>query len=97
MSQNLQQLKEWIGRFGDPRDPKVDPIDWIERIPFTETREYVAKVMSNVQIYRARLGEGGRALRLDEDLVRARGKTGLPAGTPGKDEGGTSGGTTASA
>jgi hypothetical protein len=31
------RVKEWIERYGDPRDPKVDPIDWVERIPFPET------------------------------------------------------------
>ena len=38
----------------------VDPIDWIHRIPIEETREYVQKVLSNIQIYRARLGESQR-------------------------------------
>ena len=83
------RARQWIREFGDPRDPKVDPIDWIERIPFTETREYVAKVMSNVQIYRARLGEGAKALRLDEDLIRARGKNIVPSSAANKDEAGT--------
>jgi soluble lytic murein transglycosylase len=66
------RAREWIREFGDPRDPKVDPIDWIERIPIQETREYVAKVLANVQIYRARIGEEQAALRLEEDLNRAR-------------------------
>jgi soluble lytic murein transglycosylase len=66
------RARQWIKEFGDPRDPKVDPIDWIERIPFQETREYVGKVLANIQIYRARLGEGQAALRLEEDLNRAR-------------------------
>lgn len=66
------RARQWIREFGDPRDPKVDPVDWIERIPFQETREYVAKVLANIQIYRARLGEGQAALRLEEDLNRAR-------------------------
>lgn len=65
------RTKQWIAEFGDPRRPGVDPIDWIERIPIEETRRYVAKVLSNIQIYRARLGEK-EALRLDEDLARAR-------------------------
>lgn len=65
------RTREWIEEFGDPRDANVDPIDWIERIPFEETRRYVAKVLSNIQVYRARLGEK-TALRLDEDLKRAR-------------------------
>jgi peptidoglycan lytic transglycosylase len=65
------RARQWIREFGDPRDPKVDPIDWIERIPFSETRLYVGKVLSNIQIYRARLGQDRSALRLEEDLNRA--------------------------
>ena len=42
---------------GDPRDPKVDAVDWVERIPFSETRNYVQRVMENVQVYRQRFGE----------------------------------------
>jgi soluble lytic murein transglycosylase len=76
------RARQWIREFGDPRDPKVDPIDWIERIPIQETREYVPKVLANIQIYRARLGEEQPALRLEEDLNRAR----IAAG-----QGGTSG------
>ena len=72
--------REWIRAFGDPRDPKMDPIDWIERIPFQETREYVAKVLSNIQIYRARLGNEEGALQLDLDLVRGQGRTSTPSG-----------------
>lgn len=66
------RARQWIREFGDPRDPKIDPIDWIERIPIQETREYVSKVLANIQMYRARLGQEP-ALRLDEDLVRGRG------------------------
>lgn len=68
--------REWIRAFGDPRDAAVDPVDWIERIPFLETREYVAKVLSNIQVYRARLGNEEGALQLDLDLNR--GKQGKP-------------------
>ncbi len=50
-------VQKWIAMHGDPRDPKVDPIDWIEQIPFTETRDYVQRVMENLQVYRARLHE----------------------------------------
>jgi soluble lytic murein transglycosylase len=66
------RARQWIGKLGDPRSAKVDVVDWIERIPFTETREYVAKVLSNIQVYRARLGDGQRALQLEEDMRRAR-------------------------
>lgn len=64
------RARQWIKEFGDPRDPKVDPIDWIHRIPFEETREYVQKVLSNIQVYRARLGDEANALRLNADLRR---------------------------
>jgi soluble lytic murein transglycosylase len=69
------RAREWIKEFGDPRDPKVDPIDWIHRIPFEETREYVQKVLSNIQVYRARLGEEETALRLNADLKRVSAAT----------------------
>ncbi len=63
------RVKEWIERFGDPRDPKVDPIDWVERIPFSETRNYVQRVMENVQVYRVRFG-GDTRLLIEADLKR---------------------------
>ena len=65
------RAREWIREFGDPREKHIDPIDWIHRIPITETREYVQKVLSNVQIYRARLGDGANAVRLNADLRRS--------------------------
>lgn len=64
------RTRQWLRELGDPRDPKVDPIDWIYQIPFEETRDYVQKVLSNVQIYRARLGANEGSIR--EDLLRAR-------------------------
>jgi soluble lytic murein transglycosylase len=63
------RLKEWLAKYGDPRDPKVDPIDWVERIPFSETRNYVQRVMENVQVYRLRFGGGSRLL-IEADLRR---------------------------
>jgi soluble lytic murein transglycosylase len=50
------RVKEWVAQHGDPRDPKVDAVDWVERIPLAETRNYVQRVMENLQIYRARFG-----------------------------------------
>ena len=52
-----RRAAEWIRNFGDPRDAEVDPIDWIESIPFAETRFYVQKVLQNTQTYRSRLQE----------------------------------------
>jgi soluble lytic murein transglycosylase len=47
---------DWIERFGDPRDPGVDIIDWIEMIPFRETRNYIMRVTESLPVYAARLG-----------------------------------------
>jgi soluble lytic murein transglycosylase len=66
------RVAEWIKQFGDPRDPAVDPIDWIERIPFTETRHYVIKIMETLQLYRSRLAGPKQALQLVQDLNRGR-------------------------
>ena len=62
-------LKKWVDRYGDPRDPKVDAVDWVELIPFAETRNYVQRVMENLQVYRARFG-GGSRLQIEADLHR---------------------------
>ena len=45
--------RKWMERYGDPRKGEIDPIDWVETIPFTETRNYVQKVLQNVQVYRS--------------------------------------------
>jgi peptidoglycan lytic transglycosylase len=63
------RIRDWVARYGDPRDPKVDPLDWVERIPFSETRNYVQRVMENMQVYRARFGGGSRLL-IEADLRR---------------------------
>jgi soluble lytic murein transglycosylase len=62
-------VRKWIALYGDPRDPKIDPVDWVERIPFSETRNYVERVMENVQVYRVRFG-GGHRLMIEADLHR---------------------------
>jgi soluble lytic murein transglycosylase len=62
---------EWIAKYGDPRDPKVDIVDWIERLPIAETRFYVQRVMENMQVYQV-LAEGNHGLTIEADLVRGR-------------------------
>jgi soluble lytic murein transglycosylase len=62
-------VKKWIDAYGDPRRAGVDVIDWVERIPFTETRNYVQRVMENLQVYRSRL-DSRSALLIDGDLHR---------------------------
>ena len=62
-------VKKWIAAYGDPRDPEVDAVDWVERIPFSETRNYVQRVMENLQVYRERLNQR-TAYLIDYDLKR---------------------------
>ncbi len=64
-----RRAKEWIEQYGDPRNPKVDPVDWIERIPISETRNYVQRIIENMQVYRARFGDDSRLL-IEADLRR---------------------------
>jgi soluble lytic murein transglycosylase len=64
------RVQGWVKSFGDPRDPQVDVIDWIERIPIAETRHYVHRTLENLQVYRARLGSP--ELRLEQDLTGIR-------------------------
>ena len=64
-----RRAKEWIEQYGDPRDPKIDPIDWIERIPISETRNYVQRVLENMQVYRV-LVENNPKLLIEADLRR---------------------------
>ena len=47
--------RAWIAQFGDPRRPEVDVVDWVETIPFAETRTYVMRVVESLVIYRALL------------------------------------------
>lgn len=50
--------RRWVSEFGDPRTG--DPVDWVETIPFAETRTYVMRVTESLVIYRQRLkGEAG--------------------------------------
>ena len=51
-----RRAEQWVARYGDPRGKDIDAVvDWIERIPFTETRSYVQRVMENYQVYKMRL------------------------------------------
>jgi len=64
--------RTWIEDWGDPRSRSVDVIDWIELIPFSETRNYVQRVMENLQVYRYRLAGQPTAIELERDLNRGR-------------------------
>lgn len=64
------RVDEWVSRFGDPRGRNVDPIEWVERLPFSETRNYVMRVLENTLVYRARLNGGSTRLTIEQDLRR---------------------------
>jgi soluble lytic murein transglycosylase len=63
------RVRQWVAAYGDPRDPKVDPVDWAERIPLAETRNYVQRIMENLQVYRARF-DGSNKLVIEADIRR---------------------------
>jgi soluble lytic murein transglycosylase len=50
------RANRWMRHFGDPRTPEVDAIDWIESIPFNETRNYVQRILESLVVYRKALG-----------------------------------------
>ncbi|MBD8553120.1 lytic transglycosylase domain-containing protein [Rhizobium sp. CFBP 8762] len=65
-----RKVPEWIARYGDPRGKSIDEVvDWIEKIPYGETRNYVQRVMENYQVYKSRLGQKPDIVR---DLVMGR-------------------------
>jgi soluble lytic murein transglycosylase len=67
-----QRPPEWFEFCGDPRSPGTDPVDFIECIPISETRDYVMNVMANYQVYRARLNGGRATLTAAESLRMVR-------------------------
>jgi len=64
------RVGSWKEDLGDPRSPAVDPIDWIESIPFSETRNYVQRVMENLEVYRTRLSTQAQKIRITDDIRR---------------------------
>ncbi|WP_370153259.1 lytic transglycosylase domain-containing protein [Ferrovibrio sp.] len=74
------RVRRWIRDWGDPRSPAIDVVDWIELIPFSETRNYVQRVLEGVQVYRALLDKQPPAIeRLYADM---RGASMQACGTP---------------
>ncbi|MGA8902431.1 lytic transglycosylase domain-containing protein [Bradyrhizobium sp.] len=65
------RVRDWVKLHGDPRNPDVDAIDWVERIPLSETRNYVERVIENLQVYRVRF-ENGASLMAKSDQRPAR-------------------------
>ncbi|WP_165498138.1 lytic transglycosylase domain-containing protein [Siculibacillus lacustris] len=73
------RIHDWVQAYGDPRTGQVDIVDWMERIPFSETRNYVHRVLENLQVYRFRLE--GRKLELAQDLARGIGARAATTGS----------------
>lgn len=61
--------KSWMDRYGDPRTGAEDIVDWIETIPFDETRNYVMRVTESLPVYRARLGKPALPIPFSQELV----------------------------
>jgi soluble lytic murein transglycosylase len=64
------RINQWISTYGDPRSSNADAVDWIERIPFSETRNYVQRVMENTQVYRNVLAGREVPLAILTDIKR---------------------------
>lgn len=64
--------RQWAARFGDPRSSGMDAVDWIEHIPFSETRNYVMRVMESIPVYRARLSGETAPWTVSEELVASK-------------------------
>jgi peptidoglycan lytic transglycosylase len=64
------RVRQWLRDFGDPRGRDIAMVDWIELIPFNETRTYVQRVLENLQIYRGQAGDTATAFSLVSDLAR---------------------------
>jgi soluble lytic murein transglycosylase len=63
-------VQRWLKMNGDPRRNDIDVIDWIEQIPYEETRNYVQRVLENLQVYRLRMNAPERAVSIEADLRR---------------------------
>ena len=64
------RVNQWIEEYGDPRDSVIDKVNWIEHIPYRETRDYVMRVMESLHVYRARLSGRAQPLRITQDMSR---------------------------
>ena len=67
-----RRSREWVAEYGDLRSGDVDPVDWVESIPFQETRQYVQKVLQNLHVYRSRLAPA-TVRPMSDDLSRGAG------------------------
>lgn len=73
------RVRDWVKAYGDPRDPNVDAVDWVERIPFSETRNYVQRVMENLVVYRARFGNDEPIMATSDQAIEQETTSAVPA------------------
>jgi len=66
------RVRGWLEEYGDPRTRAVNEIDWIENIPYRETRNYVQRVLESLHVYRLRINGEVEPLRLATDLSRGQ-------------------------
>jgi soluble lytic murein transglycosylase len=65
--------RQWVQTYGEFRETDLETaIDWVEKIPFSETRNYVQRVLENIQVYRARLNGGSAPIAIADDLRRGK-------------------------
>jgi soluble lytic murein transglycosylase len=65
--------RQWVQTYGEFRETDLETaIDWVEKIPFSETRNYVQRVLENIQVYRARLNGGSAPIGIADDLRRGK-------------------------
>lgn len=65
------RVRQWVGEFGRPSRNLNEAVDWVERIPYSETRNYVQRVLENLQVYRSIVApSANQGIQLDKDLTR---------------------------
>jgi len=74
--------RRWVATLGDPRNGAVDPLDFIEQIPFSETRNYVQRVLENTEVYRNRLAGKDLPLQIMSDLYSPEAPVAVLVATP---------------
>jgi soluble lytic murein transglycosylase len=72
------RVRDWVKAYGDPRNSNIDAVDWVERIPFAETRNYVQRVMENLGVYRVRFGAPLVATSDPSDALRQEATASTP-------------------
>ena len=64
------RVEKWIKTYGDPRRKQIDAIDFIELIPFHETRNYVQRVSENINVYEYLSDPGNATNKIEKILYR---------------------------